>query len=280
MRYLLVTTTIIAGLAYTSSAMAQTCTAAPSCEEMGYTQSASDCANKKSIRCPFDTTAYFCAEIGSCDFSDYPLTECPTGGNCSNITCDGTTKHKLNSCNSGYEINSDSTTCTACNFTSYPLSSCDANGSCSSYTCDGVTKFKLNSCNSGYTMSGNTCIVCSLSGYPLSSCPDNGNCSWKTCDGTTKYVLNSCKSGYTQSGNSCIDCSSRCIDMSYCNRPRRLDYTCDCYTSASVCCDEFDTKFTTCAAYCKASTDGLLSTEDKYMSNYCFPTCICEGEFE
>jgi len=46
---------------------AQTCTAAPSCEEMGYTQSASDCAGKISLRCPFDTTAYLCLELGSGD---------------------------------------------------------------------------------------------------------------------------------------------------------------------------------------------------------------------
>jgi len=179
-------------LAYTSSALAQTCTAAPSCEEMGYTQSASDCTGKISLRCPFDTTAYFCAEIGSCDFSEYPLTECPTGGNCSNITCDGMTKYKLNSCNSGYEINSDSTTCTACNFTSYPLTQCPYNGYCSYYTCGGTTKYKLTSCSSGLYVSGNTCKSCS------SICYNN------TCQGNLDGWSSECNC-YTSccSGSSC-----------------------------------------------------------------------------
>ncbi|MBE6452180.1 MAG: hypothetical protein E7012_01660 [Alphaproteobacteria bacterium] len=70
MRYLLVTTTIIAGLAYTSSALAQTCTAAPSCEEMGYTKSETDCTGKISLRCPFDLTKVSCEKESSDNSSD------------------------------------------------------------------------------------------------------------------------------------------------------------------------------------------------------------------
>ncbi|MBE6452268.1 MAG: hypothetical protein E7012_02120 [Alphaproteobacteria bacterium] len=257
MRYLLVTTTIIAGLTYTSSAMAQTCTAAPSCEEMGYTQSASDCAGKISLRCPFDLSAYLCGAVGSCDFSDYPLSSCPTGGNCTNTTCDGTTKYKLNSCNSGYTMSGN--TCTAnCNFTNYPLSSCPSNGNCSNYSCGGTTKYKLNSCKSGYTQSGNTCIY----NDPCAGYYECGG-SWQYCEGYTcsadsdmcseycvgDYFPYDCDSEYDcddvggvyrngycsemcDGGN---DYSSICIDISSCDNAY-YDYDYECYTG---CCDEY-----------------------------------------
>jgi len=203
MRYLLVTTTIIAGLAYTSSAMAQTCTAAPSCEEMGYTQSASDCAGKISLRCPFDLSAYLCGAVGSCDFSDYPLSSCPTGGNCSNITCDGTTKHKLNSCNSGYTMSGNA----CCDFSSYPLTSCPEGGICTHKTCGETTKYYLLSCKSGYTKSGNTCVY-ACSGY-------------YECGGDWQYC-----EGYTCSADSSM-CSEYCEDDYF-------PYSCD---SESLCDD-------------------------------------------
>jgi len=265
MRYLLVTTTIIAGLAYTSSALAQTCTAAPSCEEMGYTQSASDCAGKISLRCPFDLSAYLCGAVGSCDFSDYPLSSCPTGGNCSNITCDGTTKHKLNSCNSGYTMSGNA----CCDFSSYPLTSCPEGGICTHKTCGETTKYYLLSCKSGYNKSGNTCV---------SACSEYYECGgdWQYCTGTTcptdsslcseycddDYFPYSCDSeslcddawgvyrdGYCseeceEDSGSSDSCSGVCIDESSCDAPFRYSSTCGCYTT---CCDVI---YTECISYC------------------------------
>ncbi|MBE6452946.1 MAG: hypothetical protein E7012_05620 [Alphaproteobacteria bacterium] len=181
-----------------SSSLAQdSCMVRPSCADMGYTKSATDCEGKKAISCPFDTTLFYCPESG---FSEYPLETCPDNGVCSELT-----QYKLDSCQNSYELSSDGLTCNACNFTNYPLSSCDANGTCSDYTCGNVTKYKLDSCNSGYTQSGNTCTAnCNFTNYPLSSCPSNGNCSNYECGGTTKYKLNSCKSGYNKSGNTCV----------------------------------------------------------------------------
>jgi len=76
-----------------------------SCSDLGYTKTQADCKGKKYITCPFDTTAYYCPEVvENCDFSEYPLTECPNGGNCSDYECKGTTQFKLDSCQSGYEI--------------------------------------------------------------------------------------------------------------------------------------------------------------------------------
>jgi len=202
-----------------SSSLAQdSCMVRPSCADMGYTKSASDCVGKKAISCPFDTTAYYCPEVSeNCDFSEYPLTECPTGGNCTIFECGGTTQFKLDSCQSNYEINSDSTTCVACDFSSYPLASCPTGGNCSNYSCGGTTKYKLNSCKSGYTKSGNTCTACSWGGYTASSCPYKGTCSSKTCGGKTQYKVTSCSGNYYKCGNDCCGCycwdESECFDL-------------------------------------------------------------------
>ena len=219
-----------------STLKAQTCQQLPTCESLGFSKTIAQCANLNYIKCPFDNSMVYCLD------EEYPLSACPTGGNCSTIT-----KHKLNSCQNSYELSSDGLTCNACNFTDYPLSTCDANGTCSDYTCGNVTKYKLDSCNSGYNKSGNTCVVaCSLSGYPLSSCPQNGNCSWKTCDGTTKYVLNSCKTNYYKSSNTCKSCSSICIDESSCEYPGYKNRECDCMT---YCCDRYYDYYERCDFY-------------------------------
>jgi len=247
MRYLLVTTTIIAGLAYTSSAMAQTCTAAPSCEEMGYTQSASDCTGKISLRCPFDLSAYLCLELGSCDFSDYPLSSCPTGGNCSNITCDGTTKHKLNSCNSGY-TQSGNTCNPDCDFTNYPLASCPSNGNCSNYSCGGTTKYKLNSCNSGYNKNGNTCVY-ACSGY-------------YECGGDWQYC-----EGYTCSADSSM-CSEYCEDDYF-------PYSCD---SESLCDDAWGVyRDGYCSEECEEDSGSSGGSSSGGSSDDCDYGHICDS---
>ena len=60
---------------------AQTCTTAPSCSELGYTKSASQCSGKHTLKCPFDSTKVSCEDnvIISCDslgFTD-TVSECP-----------------------------------------------------------------------------------------------------------------------------------------------------------------------------------------------------------
>jgi len=190
-------------LLLSSSSLAQdSCMVRPSCADMGYTKSASDCEGKKAISCPFDTTLFYCPESG---FSEYPLETCPDNGVCLELT-----QYKLDSCQNSYELSSDGLTCNACNFTNYPLSTCDANGTCSNYTCGNVTKYKLDSCKSGYTMSGNTCNpACDFGDYTLTTCPSKGTCSDYTCGGTTKYYLENCQSGYQMNSaqTKCTACS-------------------------------------------------------------------------
>lgn len=59
--------------------LAQTCTPAPSCAELGYTKSASDCAGKTILYCPFDKTKAYCVDEITCaslGFTD-TVSECP-----------------------------------------------------------------------------------------------------------------------------------------------------------------------------------------------------------
>ncbi|MBR1605118.1 MAG: DUF1566 domain-containing protein, partial [Alphaproteobacteria bacterium] len=66
-----------------------------------------------SLRCVFsyaDPKTYVkdgnvCIKQEQCSLDDYPLNSCPEHGTCSSKTCDGTTKYKLNSCESGYKVN-------------------------------------------------------------------------------------------------------------------------------------------------------------------------------
>jgi len=144
----------------------------PSCADMGYTKSASDCVGKKAISCPFDTTAYYCPEVGeSCDFSEYPLTECPANGNCTDFECGGTIQYKLDGCQSGYTQSGN--TCIVCSFPDYSLTSCPAGGYCTRYECGGTTKYTLDSCVSGYYVNGwyDSCSPCSEACYD-GSCSD------------------------------------------------------------------------------------------------------------
>ena len=62
-----------------SNARAQTCTEAPSCAELGYTKSVSDCTGKTVLYCPFDKTKAYCVDEITCaslGFTD-TISECP-----------------------------------------------------------------------------------------------------------------------------------------------------------------------------------------------------------
>ena len=67
MRKLLMITSAILGLGclYPTTISAQTCTAAPSCADMGYTKTVSDCSGKTTLKCPFDLTAVSCEDEDS-----------------------------------------------------------------------------------------------------------------------------------------------------------------------------------------------------------------------
>lgn len=50
-------------IAFVPAAQAATCAVAPTCEQLGYVQSSSDCAGAKNIlKCPFDLSKLFAAK--------------------------------------------------------------------------------------------------------------------------------------------------------------------------------------------------------------------------
>ena len=75
--------TTILSLEYTD-VMAQTCTAAPSCDDLGYTKSASQCSGKTTLKCPFDLTKVSCEDESK--NSTIPLWDWANSK-----SCDGTT---------------------------------------------------------------------------------------------------------------------------------------------------------------------------------------------
>lgn len=62
-------------------ARAQTCVQAPSCSQLGFTKSVSQCSGKNMVKCPFDVTAVYCEDnvvisCASLGFTDI-VAECP-----------------------------------------------------------------------------------------------------------------------------------------------------------------------------------------------------------
>ena len=50
-------------IAFVPAAQAATCAVAPTCEQLGYVQSSSDCAGAKNIlKCPFDLSKLYCSK--------------------------------------------------------------------------------------------------------------------------------------------------------------------------------------------------------------------------
>ena len=88
MRKLLMITSAIMGLGclYPTTISAQTCTAAPSCADMGYTKTVSDCSGKTTLKCPFDLSAVSCEEEDSSSSSGGAEWDWENMLNCSKLT--------------------------------------------------------------------------------------------------------------------------------------------------------------------------------------------------
>ena len=68
-----------------SAQAAEKCSPAPTCEELGYTQTACDTGN--ALKCPFDKTKLFCAPAATSPTETSPTSSCKVG---QIIYCDGT----------------------------------------------------------------------------------------------------------------------------------------------------------------------------------------------
>jgi len=125
------------------------CSVIPTCAEMGFTKSITDCDGKVMLRCPFDVandSAVYCGDGELCS-DEYNLDACPENGSCEE--CGG--KQKFNGCNSGYSL-ADGNVC--CSDEYYNLDNKPAN----SETEQCGNKYHFVGCKEGYTEENGSCV--------------------------------------------------------------------------------------------------------------------------
>ena len=173
-------------------------------------------------------------DTGTCTAANYPLTAKPANATSESCTDGSTTRYKITSCDTGYNISADGKSCDAipagtCTATNYPLTSKPANATFESCTDGSTIRYKITSCNTGYNLSsdGKSCIenseseTCDETIYPFTECPEGAVCG--SCHiglgYDYRYNLSYCKVGYTLSedGNSCLSqCDRTSFNLSAC----------------------------------------------------------------
>ena len=171
---------------------------------------------------------------GTCTAANYPLTAKPANATSESCTDGSTTRYKITSCDTGYNLSADGKSCDAipagtCTVTNYPLTTKPANATSESCTDGSTTRYKITSCDTGYNLSsdGKSCIenseseTCDETIYPFTECPEGAVCG--SCHiglgYDYRYNLSYCKVGYTLSedGNSCLSqCDRTSFNLSAC----------------------------------------------------------------
>lgn len=177
----------LAFISYPLSALALSCTTPPSCDTLGYKQSASDCTNRHALKCPFDSSKLFC---GDCT-EDFKLTSCDIKKG-QYISCGD--KCKYTSCNYGWILENDNCVENPCpNF----QENSNANGCkgivarCFSGT---VTKYKCSECDSCYDLINGQCK--GKDGFQkMTIIPVDVDYTTCTFKGETYYKITSCPMG-------------------------------------------------------------------------------------
>ena len=157
--------------ALTSGYALAACTQTPDCETMGYIYTADECPNG-GVKCPFDTSKYFCFDPQTCDYT-YTAESCAS--NCQNVgtsSCvrDGTTYYQScgsSKCSSSQTCNNG--TCKASikgTYTNCCTIECDIGGC--KYGADGTLCYQ--ECRSYYPDCNDWKAQCSAEGgsiYPI-----------------------------------------------------------------------------------------------------------------
>ena len=190
MKYFLLT---VSTFGLISPAFAQTseinCTPAPDCASLGYTESS--CPDGAGLKCPFGNKWFcitdFCPNQGTLD-------SCPSPYTCTLEKCSN--KYYKSGCQSGYDWNASSKTCTKQCANKGTLTSCPSPFTCTLETCSG--KYYKSGCQSGYTWnsSSQTCTAQCSSSYKY-SCSGGDHViggSGIDCDGLYQSCV--CEDGY------------------------------------------------------------------------------------
>ena len=203
-KYLLLCT----ALTISSSAYAAIdCSVRPSCADLGYTQTETDCAGKFILKCPFDETAVFCGGVDG-------AAKCAAEGYTKN------TSSLVSACLIGYTeetcpYDSSYTKCVAgsCEDLGYTYTVPSSGntfciiGSTAEYCPSDKTKYKC--------VESATATQCKNAGYTQSNCLTG--CTTTTCPYDINYVkctncpttsATTCPSGYYESGaDELCDCT-------------------------------------------------------------------------
>ena len=149
------------------------CTTPPTCAELGYKQTASNCAGLFMLKCPFDETAVFCGG-GDCAALGYTETSCGTYYH-SEECPDDPTKLKCTEMTAQEKCAVDGYTVTAC-----------ASGYYASSTCSFSSTYKkcaLDSCSVGYLPTSANACAC-INGSKANGYKSKGGKSCVECCGT------------------------------------------------------------------------------------------------
>ena len=196
-KYLLLSLAMVVAL---PSYAALDCATPPTCDDLGYTQSASDCAGQFILKCPFDETAVFCGgdtPAGKCINEEYTLND---GANCDTYYKKETCSHD----NSYYKC-TEMTTREKCAKDGYMLITCNTeNGYYVTGRCSHDNQYvscELDTCSTGYVKAeicaavpaivGTTStyrIACSNGIKVLSIISDNAGYACYKCASSGIYV--------------------------------------------------------------------------------------------
>ena len=146
------------------------CATPPTCDELGYTQTETDCTGKFTLKCPFDETAVFCGG-SNCAALGYTQTSCGTYYH-SEECPDDPTKLKC----------TEMTAQEKCAVLGFTATSC-ASGYYASSTCSFSSIYKkcsVDSCSIGYLPGSTGACACTY-GSKSNGFTSNGGKSCQTC---------------------------------------------------------------------------------------------------
>ena len=129
------------------------------CAKLGYTKSASQCANGY-LKCPYNSAAVFCED---------EVVEACTVANCT--TCVSGDKTKCATCNTGYTLSNG--TCNKDDLITCTVKNCT--------TCVSGNSAQCSICASGYISQDGLCVSALLPTEPIDGCPLNT--TPQTCNG-------------------------------------------------------------------------------------------------
>lgn len=203
----------------------------------------------------------------------FPLTSCPTHGNCSSCPLNSSYK-KLDNCESGWKMNGSSCTAATCSAMGYE-SEIPANNICSKVTEGNLTCYK--DCTKvsciGYSLDcDNFSVVNYASKETCSDCAnDNANCSPKLCK------VSACQSGYkiADNGTTCIALDDTCATGYYkeCESGTTGDAQ---YTEAGTACYQCKANDVNseCEQKCQDAYSGNSQMQGSSMASKILQQCL------